>query len=275
MLRSTPVKIGMTVFKHKLIQNIHLSTATSGVQMVMLVRSGKEYFTDFIEREAKSQKLRLVVNGSFIDLSATASFKVKVFGGPLTANESLTLGRVIQDGRLLDGTEEEGKFYFSQNDYGAEKFSAGSGVAPASSCSAIGGLAPIIVDGLAYGAQNLYKLGVPDDAPLTGDVSSTHAPHLVQKSNAMFKDILARGLTVGKTAIGYNNLKKSLLVVSQAHGVEGISAERVQQLFTGHGADSAVFLDCSDSATLYFDGEFKVSPGKDKNEFLKVAVGFK
>lgn len=41
------------------------------------------------------------------------------------------------------------------------------------------------------------------------------------------------------------------------------------------GADNAVFLDGSDSATLYFDGKFIIRPGENKNEFLSVAVGFK
>jgi exopolysaccharide biosynthesis protein len=55
----------------------------------------------------------------------------------------------------------------------------------------------------------------------------------------------------------------------------GADANRVRTAFGNHSVENAVFLDCSDSATLYYDGKFLVRPGARKNEFLTVAVGFK
>ena len=49
----------------------------------------------------------------------------------------------------------------------------------------------------------------------------------------------------------------------------------MRTIFPNRRADNAVFLDCSDSATLYYDGKFLVKPGSHKNEYLTVAVGFK
>ena len=61
----------------------------------------------------------------------------------------------------------------------------------------------------------------------------------------------------------------------QADGQAGDDANGVRTTFRGKGVENAVFLDCSDSATLYYDGRFLVRPGGRKNEFLTIAVGFK
>jgi len=265
----------MSAFEHRLSGGTHIIAGVSGVQMTMLVRNRKEYFTDFIEREAKAKGLKVVINGSFIDLSFASSVAVRARSAALDASESTPVGQIIQDGKLLAGTSSTGKFNFSQDTCGLEKFSASLGNPPLSACSAVGGIAPIIIDGLSYGAQNAYKVGVPKGAPLTGDVDAKFKPFLTQKSNAMFATLLARGGTVGKTAIGYSNSKQTLFILSQADGVAGFDANGIRTILIGNNVSNAVFLDCSDSSTLYYNGKFLVRPGTDKNEFLTVAVGFK
>jgi Phosphodiester glycosidase len=266
---------GMSFFTNTFSSGTHIIAAAGGVQMVMLVRSRTEYFTDFIEREARAKGLKAVVNGSFVDLSYGGVISVKTGNSPLDASSSTANGQVIQDGRLVAGSSSTGKFFFSQNTCGVEAFSAGSGNPPNSSCAAIGGIAPIIVNDLPYGTRNLYRSGVPAGAPATGDVAAEFRPFLIQKSNAMFSQLLARGGTVGKTAIGYDAGKKVFFILSQSDGQSGLDAEGIRYCFSTNSAENAVFLDCSDSATLYYDGRFLVRPGQDKNEFLTVAVGFK
>ena len=265
----------MAVFKYSLSGGTHIIAGAGGLQMTMLVRNRKEYFTDFIEREAKAKGLKVIVNGSFIDLSFGSAVAVRTGSSALDPNDSTPVGQIIQDGKLLAGTSSTGKFNFSQETCGLEKFSASLGNPSLSACSAVGGIAPIIIDGLAYGAQNVYKAGVPDGAPLTGDVDEKFKPFLIQKSNAMFAALLSRGGTVGKTVVGYSNSKQALLILSQADGVAGMDANGIRTVLIGNKVTNAVFLDCSDSATLYYDGKFLVKPGTDKNEFLTVAVGFK
>ncbi len=264
----------MTTFTYSLSGGTYIIEGTGSVQMIMLVRSRKEYFTDFIEREVKVKGLKVVVNGSFIDLSFASSIAVRLRDAALDASESMPLGEVIQDGKLLAGTSSTGKFNFSQVTCG-KKFSAGLGNPSSSSCSAVGGIAPIIIDGLPYGAQNVYKAGVPIGAPPIGDVDAKFKPFLTQKSNAMFATLLSRGGTVGKTSVGYSNIKQKLFILSQANGLSGFDANGIRTIFVGNNVNNAVFLDCSDSSTLYYDGKFLVRPGVDKNEFLTVAVGFK
>ena len=60
-----------------------------------------------------------------------------------------------------------------------------------------------------------------------------------------------------------------------AHGAAGLDANGIRTIFIGAKISNAVFLDCSDSATLFFEGKFLVTPGPVKNQYLTVAVGFK
>jgi hypothetical protein len=266
----------MAYFSRAQSNGVQLVAGVGGVQMVMLVRNRKEYFMDFIAREAKAQQLKMVINGSFVSLSRLT--KLWTYGpgtDPLDPSESQTVGQVIQGGKLISGTSSAGKFQFSQNTCGVEQFSAGPGDPGPTACAAVGGVAPIVIAGLPYGSANLYRSGVPAGAPLTGEVSAKFKPYLTQKSNAMFTDLQSEGSTLGKTAVGYSSRTKTTFVVVQQSGTSGLDADGVRTVFTLNNADNAVFLDCSDSATLYYDGTFLVTPGENKNEFLTVAVGFK
>lgn len=265
----------MTSFSYLFKGGTHIVTSVDNVQMLMLVRKKKEFFTDFIANEAKAKALKVAVNGSYIDLTFGSSVAVLTKSDPLDPSEATPIGQVIQDGKLLAGTNSTGKFNFSQDTCGTQKFSASLGNPPKSACSAIGGIAPILVGGLAYGAQNLYRAGVPSGAPLTGDVDAKFRPYLTQKSNAMFSKLLSLGGEVGKVAIGYSNSTQKLVVLAQEHGKTGFDANGIRTIFIGAGVNNAVFLDCSDSATLFYDGKLLAKPGTNKNEFLTIAVGFK
>lgn len=266
----------MAVFKKTKVGTLFVVEATGNVQMVALTRTRKELFTDFIAREAKSQNLKVAINASFTDLSLWDSVRVAFSSDPLDPSDSKPVGEVVEGGKQIAGSSSSGKFYFSQNVCGLDRFSSGRGDPPPSSCAAVGGLAPIVVDGLPYGTTNMYSKGAPPGAPATGDVDQKYRKYLLQKSNAMFTALQGRGRTVGKVAVGYSSAKQKLKLVVEADGdVKGIDAERVRTMFTIDSMDNAVFMDCSNSATLWFDGSFEVKPSRHKDEYLDVAVGFK
>lgn len=266
----------MATFKKKKVGAEYVVEATGKLQMVVLTRTSKELFTDFIDREAKRQGLAVVVNASFTDLSLWNAVSVAIFDDPLDPSESKPVGIVVEEGKQIAGSPSTGKFYFSQNVCGMDRFSSGQGDPPLSSCAAVGGLAPIVVDGLPYGTINTYSSGVPPGAPLKGDVDPKYKKYLLQKSNAMFTQLLGRGASVGKVAVGYSSSKQKLLLVVQADDdAAGIDVEKVRTMFTIEAMDNAVFMDCSNSVTLWYDGKFEVKPSKHKDEYLDVAVGFK
>jgi exopolysaccharide biosynthesis protein len=77
------------------------------------------------------------------------------------------------------------------------------------------------------------------------------------------------------TGIGGVQMLMLVRRMAEEHGRSGFNANGVRAIFVENRVSNAVFLDCSDSATLYYDGKFLIKPGVDKNEFLTVAVGFK
>jgi exopolysaccharide biosynthesis protein len=132
------------------------------------------------------------------------------------------------------------------------------------------------VNGRPFGTINTYSSGVPAAAPLTGDVDPKYQKYLLQKSNTMFTTLLGGGTPMGKVAMGYSTAGQKLLIVVQADGdTKGIDVEKVRTMFTVASVDNAVFLDCSNSATLWYDGKFEVKPSQHKDEYLDIAVGFK
>lgn len=265
----------MSNFQHRTSGNVHIVAAAGQVQMVMLVRKRKELFTEFIEREAKEQRLKMVINGSFVDLGWALKTSTFVANAAIDPSESHPVGEVIQEGNMIAGSSERNKFYFSQNTCGRERFTTGLGNPPSSSCAAIGGIAPIISDGLPYGLLNTYKSGVPAGAPADREVDAKFVPFLTQKSNSMFKNLQNGGTWLGKTAIGFSSKSKALIVLVQQDGSQGLSALEFRQVFIANDVDNAVFLDGSNSATLFYEGEFLVKPADRKNSYLTVAVGFK
>ena len=267
----------MAVFSKTKVGSLFVVEATGNLQMVALTRTRKELFTTFIDREAKSQNLKVAINASFTDLPGYLDrVHVMVSDDPLDPSESKPVGEVIEGGKQIAGSSSSGKFYFSQNTCGLDRFSSGQGDPPSSSCAAVGGLAPIVVDGLPYGTTNMYSTGAPPGAPATGDVDPKYQKFLVQKSNAMFTELQGKGATVGKVAVGYSSAKQKLKLVIEADGdAKGIDAEKVRTMFTIDSMDNAVFMDCSNSATLWFDGSFEVRPSSHKDDYLDVAVGFK
>lgn len=266
----------MSTFKKQKKGAVFVIEATGKLQMVVLTRTTKELFTAFVDREAKCQGLSAVVNASFTDLSLWNRLSVAFFNDPLDPSESKPVGMAVEEGKQIAGSSSKGKFYFSQNVCGLDRFSSGQGDPPLTSCAAVGGLAPIVVDALPYGIINTYAAGVPAGAPLKGDVDPKYQKYLLQKSNAMFTDLLGRGSSVGKAAVGYSSSKQKLLLVVQGDGDDGgIDVERVRNLFLIESVDNAVFMDCSNSVTLWYDGKFEVKPSRHKDEYLDVAVGFK
>ena len=105
----------MTDFKLSNIGNTQILACTGGVQMIMLVRRSKEYFTDFIKRAAQEHNVKLIVNGSFTDLSYGAIAAVKFGNNPLEASESKPIGQVIQEGQVIAGSSSPASLVFPKS----------------------------------------------------------------------------------------------------------------------------------------------------------------
>jgi hypothetical protein len=242
-------------------------------RMKILLRTDDEYFTTFVDREAVKAGLEVVINGNYYDVNKTAKFW-GVLGTSSAADNTTPEGRLIQDQATLDGNSQPNRFYIAQRM--AQRWEFGFGNPPSTdTLCAIGGLGPLIIDGLKYGDGNRYREGASAGAPATGEPSHADKPYLTQRNNENFKDYHRQGARRGKTVIGYASSDGKLIVVHQPEGAAtGISLEDLRDKLWAAGVDNAVFLDGGNSSFLWVNRIWHTRPGANKNYTNIVGVAF-
>jgi hypothetical protein len=259
-----------------------------------IVRSREELFVDTLQREGKDMKV--VINGSFYDVSFDGKVDAKWGHDPVPAYETTILGQVVQQGAVISdsrscrlirgvtvitGTSEPNLFWFGQRKTPSPKnpfwnYVADSGNPPQGPdmMVAVGGLGPLIVGALKYGVGNVYKPGV--SGPVTGAPPPSLQPSLIQRNNETFKSAESRPAATGKTILASSVSKRRILIAVQEHGLNpGQTYVYIATSLLGNGFEHAVFLDGSDSATLMYEGKMVVTPGENKDETNILGIGFK
>ncbi|MBU8543037.1 MULTISPECIES: phosphodiester glycosidase family protein [Roseomonadaceae] len=249
------------------------------VKMVPLIRKKTELFLDMLRRDGA--RMNACINGSYYDLSFLGSLDAAFGTDPVAANKTTILGQVVSNGVLVAGSTEPERFFFAQmrvptTNAPGWTFFAGAGDPPknASIIAAIGGLGPLIVEGLRYGDGNKGRPGTTG-LPLRGDPGGQLSKSLIQRNNNTFISVEKRPPTTGKTILASHSRLKKLLIAVQPDGVlPGQSYTTLAEQLLALGFDNAVFLDGSDSATLMVNGALEVQPGGNKDETNTLGIGF-
>ncbi|MDX2036953.1 MAG: phosphodiester glycosidase family protein [Isosphaeraceae bacterium] len=242
-------------------------------KMRLIIRTADEYFTTFVDREAVKQGVEVVVNGNYYDVNKTAMFW-GVLGTSSDASNTSPEGRLVQDQRIIGGNAQPNRFYVAQR--AAQRWEFGFGDPPsADTRCAIGGLGPLIINGLKYGDGNTYSAGASSSAPATGEPSPADKPYLTQRNNENFKDYHRQGARRGKTIIGHASSDGKIIVLHQRDTAStGISLEALRDKLYACGVDNAVFLDGGNSSFLWVNRVWHTKPGDNKNYTNVVGVAF-
>jgi hypothetical protein len=156
-------------------------------------------------------------------------------------------------------------------------YAFGFGDAPTGSPyrSAIGGLGPLIINGLKYGKGNRYQPGTSAGAPTTGPPPSQYQANLIQRNNNTYIAASQLPASTGKSIIAHSSTERKLLILVQSNAASnGISLDDLRDKPHGIGLDNAVFLDGSDSAMLFHRHSFFVRQGPNKEETNTIGIGF-
>jgi hypothetical protein len=242
-------------------------------RMRVLVRYDDEYFSTFVDREAVRLGVEVVINGNYYDVNLTS--KIWAGLGTSSASDNTTPeGYLIESQVWMGGISRPKHFFVAQLTGSTWKFGSGDpGIL--GTISAVGGLGPLIINGLKYGDGNLYKTGASANAPTTGDPPAADAPLLIQRNNENFKNFQQQGSTRGKTVIAYASGAGKVLVVHQPEGApSGIDLGVLRDKLAAVGVDNAVFLDGGDSAMLWVNRVWHTSPASRKNHTNIVGVSF-
>jgi|GEM_PF-5177419 len=225
-------------------------------QMRTFMRTKYWRFASSVKDFAKASRLAVVINGNMY----------RGGGAPI--------GIVRGRGQALGGTSEPDRFHVSWSEGPLGGYSFALGDPPAAGESAVGGLGPLIMDGMKYGPTNVYRLGVPAGAALTGPPDPKHKPFLEVRSSAAYAAFAERGPSVGKVIIGFGKGALPLRIVVQPDGVSGLTIDSIRDQLHDDGVTHAAFLDGSDSALLYANDRFYVQQGAAKNWTNCVGIGF-
>ena len=255
--------------------------------MRIVRRTAEELFGTTVSRVVAAENLRVAINGNMFDVSTTGGIDVWWGHDPVPAGKTSPIGRVVVGGRVIDGRSEPDRFHVAYNVTWAAPLPAvhyhptyrfGQGDPPTGTGGAdmaLGGLGPIIIGGLQYGAGNLYRTGVPAGAPVAGPVPPHYLPFLVQRNSSHYISFQGRGASVGKVAVAINRTQDILLILVQSHGgSSGMTLDSLRDKLVATGCEDAVFGDGSDSVMLVAGGMTLIAQGEDKEEATTIGLGF-
>ncbi|MHC9243723.1 phosphodiester glycosidase family protein [Pseudomonas aeruginosa] len=254
------------------------------LDLVPVIRTKEELFSTTVQNYNKSRKVTAIINTNFYDVTKAGLLDALSGDDPVPADATTPLGKVIYNGKHAIGVSEPLNFYIAYfkdrfpNEGGIySAFSSGQGDPPSSCTCGIGGLGPLIINGLSYGKTNKYSSGAPKDAPSIGEPPPAAKKFLVQRSSAKFTAFAVNDAKyqsrIGKTCLGVG--KDNICIFVQQHGDSGMSLDEVRDEFLSYGCQHAVFFDGSDSSLLFTDVDgFVVTQDHNKDETCVAGLAF-
>lgn len=250
--------------------SIYFIVISDDSEMSPVIRTEKELFTQTIS--SASSDFEVLMNGNMYGVSSSGKWSALTgTNTPIEASKTTPEGQVIKNNQLEVGTSEPLMFYLAKK----KEYSFGFGNPPSDSNSAMGGLGPIIIDGLRYGDGNQYSHDAPEGAPATGDPGDKYRKYLIQRNNSTYTSFSKLSARTGKAVIAHSRKEGKIMILMQPDGVSvGTSFNQIRDQLFDLGINDAVFLDGSDSVTLNVKGNMLISPGENKNQLTTTGIGF-
>jgi exopolysaccharide biosynthesis protein len=242
----------------------------TAARMDIIYRTQEELFRTTMRSAYQKMPFVCAINGLQYSLTWSGKQDALVGDDPVPAFETTQDGFLISQGKVLGGRSAPQMFYLSYDYMGGYTF--GKGDPPFKSARGVGGLGPIIIDGLPYGVGNLCKR--PAKCPPSGPIPSSADGYVQQRNNLTYADQQSRDPSTGKAILATNKTEGRILVIVQPHGTNGTTFDDIKASLMILGCDNAVFLDGSDSAMLWNKGHPEVSQAPNKDETNTVALAF-
>jgi len=230
-----------------------------------LLRKDGQTFTQTALQTNTSEKVEYTINAQQYE-------KTGMFSNPLSAGNNAdwrAQGKTIYHNNPQTGRSSPGTFYASTKN---NTVIFGQGDPPADADFAVGGGIPLIINGLKYGASNIYSKGAPAGLPLVGDPGAENRKYLLQRSNGGYPN--QDNNKVGKSILAYSSTKKSTMLVVQQNDVNGMTLTQIRDELASKGYDNAISFDGSSSATLVKDDKTLVTPAGYKDNSIPSGVQF-
>jgi hypothetical protein len=240
----------------------------ASVRMSVIHRTKEELFESTVQNAMSKSRFICAINGIQYSVSKAGLADTLLGNDPVAASHTTADGLIFQRGVRI-GRSAPRMFYIADN--GRQGYEFGAGDPPAQAQCSVGGVGPIIINGLPYGVGNVCQ---PLDCAITGPVTPNKNSILKQRNNNTYTNQQARPASTGKTVIALNSKLSKLLIIVQPQGGVGITFDGLKAKLIRLGCDNAVFLDGSDSTMLFANGIFHVRQGSNKNETNTIGLSF-
>lgn len=251
----------------------HIIEIKGKARLTPIIRESEELFSETVKRAASLAKFTVCVNACWYSLTTAGYADAAFLNDAIPSKETLNEGFALRGDGKLYGYSKPEMFYIAQKrDY---SLTMRKGDIPAKSdyYTGMGGLCPLIYDGLMYGVGNLYSKKFKN-AKLEGEPLPEHKAYMIQRNNNRYKALAAKPNSTGKGGIGFNN-KGHILIVVQQDNTAGVAFDELRNTFVRYGYNNACALDGSDSIFLWYNGSFKFMAGDNKNETQTFGIGIR
>lgn len=251
----------------------HIIIIKGKSRFIPIVREEEELFSDTVIRAQSKANLTVCINASWYDLTALGKADAVAGYDPVPAKETSNQGIALLGTGKRHGKSSPLMFYIAQKtDY---SWYVGQGDVPKQGFyTGIGGLCPLVINGLKYGIKNIYSKQLKDPI-LNGEPHPQHKSYLIQRSNDKYVGLHKADNRSGRGGLGFDK-NGNLIIVVQQHGAGGqVSYDGFRDMFISFGCVSAVSVDGSDSVFLWYDKKFQFEAAEIKNETQTLGIGIR
>ena len=137
----------------------------------------------------------------------------------------------------------------------------------------IGGLCPLIVNGLAYGEVNVYNKKDLTNPILSGEPKPEHKPYLFQRSSRKFHDLNIAS-NAGKVGFGIK-ANGNVVIFLEENITAKMNYYAFRNLFIHERCMHAFACDGSDSVFLHLNKRWRVRAAVHKDNTQTSGIGFR
>ncbi len=264
----------MSNIEYRIDNGFHVIKIKGKSRLVPIVREEEEFFSDTVIRAQSKAKLTVCSNACWYSLTRDGYIDVVAGHDPVPAKDSINQGFVLLGTGKLYGGSSPLMFYIAQKQDYSWYMGQGDLNNKQGFYTGIGGLCPLIVNGLKYGISNTYNKTLTG-AVLKGEPLPQHKKYLTQRSNSKYAALHAGDNRSGRAGLGVSATGE-VIIVAQENGTGGATTyDDFRDIFVKNGCVNAGSTDGSDSVFLWYDGKFKFTAGNDKDESQTIGIGIR
>lgn len=217
--------------------------------------------------------LTVCINASWYSLTTAGSIDAVSGNDPIPSKETINEGLVLLGTGKVYGSSYPALFHIAQKLNYQWVMEKGDISTKHGYYTGVGGLCPLLRNGLKYGSGNLYSKTFKN-AKAVGEPLPEHLPYLIQRNDNRYASMATKGVRSGKAGIGFNPLGH-VVIIAQQDGTNGVSLDEFRDMFVRKGCNNACLVDGNDSVFLWYSGGFKFKSAENKDETQITGIGIR